>query len=263
MKQIIFSDIKSIMRSKRFWIVAGIFIISAIINLVEMVLGGWEESAGMFGLFIYGNIYTGLVGFLSPFIPAFLLVPLFFGDMKMSAFKAQSLSLKKYIATRSISACIVSGSVFIVSYLIVFLGCVIVDPSIQMIEFQAFGLFEKAYYTSVPLYMLLFILYSAFFGALYGLLSMGIGMATKSTTMAMIIPGIIYSLASVVTAFFSNTVYTYAYIMRYEILIGMPLFNRIFGSSVILLIAVVMTIIGYFRLKKEVPLDNGITNMEA
>ena len=252
MTQVFIDDIKTVFRSKRFWIASGIIVVSTIVILISSAISYQEEMGGAFGLFIMGNVRgNAIMSYLAPYIPALVMSSLIIDKSKTENHKAIRISLKKFITARCVSSFMIGASVFIVSFLVIMIGCFIVDPTIRTLDYKPFGLFAEAYYASVPMYILLFILYTAIFGALYALFSMGISLHTKNNSMKMVLPGIIYHCVVFIMPFFFNTPYYYSPVLRYEFgSLEMPFHNRVFGIFSILLASLILIVIGYIRIKK-------------
>lgn len=202
-----------------------------------------------------------MIYFLAPFIPAFIFAPLFMGDIKSGAYKAVSIKtgLKKYLAARSVSSLIVGSGIFIVSMLIILAGCYFCDPAVRDIEYAPMGLFQGVYYSSPFLYIVLYILYTALCGALFCFFSVGIGIASNSSSMALALPGIVSSCSYLIWVLLDNPVLSWMQILLPYLVfafdIGTPLPNRIAKLCFILLTSLILVAAGYCKLKKESCVD--------
>ena len=261
MGKIILSDIKRALRSGRFWVSAGLIVLFTVINLFTSGAYG-HKRVGWIGLFIFGNIIGNpLMFFLAPFIPAFIFAPLFMGDIKSGAYKAVSIKtgLKKYLAARSVSSLIIGSGIFIFSFLIILAGCFFYDPTVQDIEYTPIGLFQGVYYTSALLYIISFILYKALCGALFCFLSVGIGLASNSQSMALVLPGIISPCSFLLWDLLNNPALSWMQILLpyliWEFNIGMQPLNRIAKLCFILFASLALVAAGYCKLKKESRVD--------
>ncbi len=266
MKAIIFNDIKRTLRSKRFWICAGLIVISAILNFITEFLFSRNKPKGALELFIVGNIMGNpIMNMIAPFIPAFIIGPAVTGDLKSGDFKEQmkKFGAKRYLAARSLSSFIAGGGVFIISFMVVLAGCFFYHPAVQEIRYVLLGLFKEIYYASVPLYILLFILYSALFGAVFSFFSFGIGLAARNEMSAMALPGIIYHGAMIVWPLFNNSLVSWLNILlpqfAYEFNVYSVSFEpeteKAIKLGVILLVSAALVITSFGRLKKDGPME--------
>ncbi len=258
MKKIIGSDIKKMLRSKNLWIAVGALIICSLLNLVQTLQIDNSERFGGLGLFIYSQYSNHLINTLAPFIPAFVLVPLIAADLKSADFMtAQEISPGKYLAAKSLSSAIVGSGVFIAAFLVTLIGFFIYDPTVQTINYEPTGLFSDVYYSSPLLYIGLFIVYSAFYGAVYGFFGFAVGLSSRSVSMAMVLPGLIYHYASLIWYFFEGTplsfismllpnlTYVFAGIQSPTLYI-----DKALQLGVILLTGITLVISGYWKLDK-------------
>jgi len=265
MKAIIFNDIKRTLRSKRFWICAGLIVISAILNFITEFLFNRNKPKGALELFVVGNILGNpMMNMIAPFIPAFIIGPTVAGDLITDDFKEQikKFGAKRYLTARSISSFISGGGVFIISFLIVLAGCFFYNPAVQEIRYAPLGMFKEIYYTSVPSYIFLFILYSALFGAVFSFFSFGIGLAARNETLAMALPGIIYHGAMIVWPLFNNPLVSWLNILLPQFAYDFNLYSAPLGPEtdkaiklgVIFIVSAALVITAYGRLKKDGPI---------
>lgn len=258
MGTIIKDDMKNIFGSIRFWSAAAIIVICTVINLLSAV--NYSKPVGAAGLFIYGNIIGNpMMYFLAPFIPAFIFGPLALGDINKGINKdmQEMTSLKKHLAARSISSFVAGAGIFIISFIIILGGCFIVDPAIRPIDFEPSGLFSEVYYDSSLLYILSFILYTAVFGGIFSFLSFGVGLATKSLSMAMTLPGIIYHGSIMLWYLADNPVLSWIHRLlpsyTYVIMVSEtpdPWVDKAVKLAAVLVASSVLAIVGYSRIKK-------------
>ena len=252
MKQIIFFDIRKAYRSVRFWIAAGAIILSAIINLSQVQWYDPSVKFGVFGLFIYGNIdYNPLMSYIAPFIPAL-------ASSRINVLPTENISerndFKNHVLGHSISSMIVGGSVFLFSFLIIFLGCFVIDPS-PVTTFEPFGLFKEVFYISMPVYILLFVVHSTIFGAIYALFGTGITLITKSNAMGLVMPGVIYHSIYYIGTFFSQTFLSWITILFPVIPfnfggLDVPLWKNSLDLGLSLIASITISVIGYSKIKK-------------
>lgn len=201
MKQIIYRDIKKMVCSLRFWAMIGIVVVTTIISRFPFSI---NTSLGVFDLFIQKNIVdNSIMRFLAPFIPALAFGPIILDDLQNKTFK--KVSLKKYVMGKAVFSVIAGGGVFLLSFLIILGICFICSPLDVMSNYTPMGLFKSVYYYSVPLYILLFILHSMLFGMEYTLFGMGIELTSHDSSMALVLPGIVYNCARLLGTFFYNT----------------------------------------------------------
>ncbi len=266
MGKIIISDIKRALSSKRFWISAGLIIICTAINLLASSAYDLNKRVGWIGLFIFGNIIGNpMIYLLEPFIPAFIFAPLFMEDIKSGAYKdvSKKTGLKKYLAARSVSSLIAGSGIFIISLLIILAGCFFCDPTVQTIEYMPIGLFKEVYYSSALLYIILFILYTALCGALFCFLSFGIGLASNSSSMSLVLPGIIGSCSYLMLNLFNNPVLSWMQVLLpylvYAFDVGTPPLNRMAKLCFILFASLILVAAGYHKLKKESRVNTAAT----
>ena len=255
MTHMIIGDLKAVLRSKRLWIAVGLFVFSAAVNIIEQyTLAGFNLKGGL-DFFAFGNMnYVTVLRYMAPFIPAFVLSPLYTDDFNAVRDSSRTTSLRKMIAARSLSSAIIGGGIFIFSYLIILIVCFVIDPSLNAIYFEPWGLFADIYYSNAPLFVLMFFLYTALFGALYGLFSTAVWLLSKNYWMAMALPGIYYYCGRFLWPFFDNPLLSWAkflpgYAFDFESLV--TLWRRATEQGAVLLIAVILIVISYFRLKKE------------
>ncbi len=255
MKQIISSDMKTVLRSKRLWIALGLFIFSTAVNIIEQFTQFGLHLKGGLDFFAFGNMYfVSVLRYMAPFIPAFVLSPLYTDNIKTASVSFNATNLKKVIPARSLSSAIIGGGIFIVSHLIILAVCFVIDPSLSAGYFEPWGLFANINSTNAPLFVLMFFGYTALFGALYGLLSTGVWLFTKNYWMAMALPGIYYYCGRFLWMFFDNPFLSWAKFLpgyAYDFESSVTLWRRGTEFGAVLLIAVILIVISYFRLKKE------------
>ena len=266
MRHIISSDMKAVLRSKRLWITVAFFVFSAIVNIIEQfTLAGYKLRGGL-DFFAFGNMnYVTVLRYMAPFIPAFVLSPLYTDDIKTVRGSFKATNLKKVTVARSLSAAIIGGGIFIVSHLIILIICFVIDPSFSAGYYEPGGLFANTYSTNAPLFVLMFFGYTALFGMLYGLFSTGVWLLTKNYWMAMALPGIYYYCGRYLWMFFDNPLLSWAKFLpgsAYDFESLVPLWRRGTELGAVLLIALVLIFIGYFKLKKEPSIPEAISETE-
>lgn len=261
MRQIIYNNLKKIFCSWGFWISVGIIVISTIINVLTLFgISNVDKSMGALSLFILGNTQGNpMMAYISPFIPALAFTPVIIKDLQSND-QVVGRDLKKNISGHAISSAIAGGAVFITAFLIILIGCFIYNPSNNMGSYSPLGLFKETYYSSVILYIVLFILHSVIFGAIFALFSMGIALVTKGSTMAMVFPGIVYNCMQVVAAFFRSTIISPVSLvipyLPYEFgSIDAPLWKNLSGLGIYLIASVILIIYGYIKLKKPITIS--------
>lgn len=257
MKEIIFRDIKSMKSSFRFWAAVGIIVVSTIINILSNMWGQGKISVG--DLFIIGNISSNpIMCFFAAFIPAIAFGPVVIDDIKSGAYDTTThkIGLKKYIGGRIVSSVIAGCSVFLIAFLIILAGCFLFGSQSTYSSYSPLGLFKDVYYFSVNMYILLFILHSMLFGAVYALLGMGIAITTRSDSMSLVLPGIIYNCSNLVGMIFENTpiniVDKIIPVLTYEFgSLDTPLWRNMLDLGEILVISIILILIGYRRLERS------------
>lgn len=260
MKAIIFSDVRAIIHSKRFWIAVGLILMSSLINSMSTFLFEEDVPGGYIGIFLYGNIRGNpMMNFLAPFIPAFVFGPLAVAAMDTDLELRQKAGIKKNLAAHSVSSVLTGAGVFIIAYAIVLVGCFIFDPTIQETKYIATGLFADVYNTSIPMYIVLYILYSSLFGAVYSFFSLGIGLATRSHSMAMVLPGLIYYASYILWGFVDNPFLSWVNLLlpsfTYEFNVvkdASPILGKVAGLGCVILASVVMVVVAHKKLKRAV-----------
>ena len=163
-------------------------------------------------------------------------------------------SLKKTIIARSLSSAIIGGGIFIMAHLVILVVCFVIDPSISATYYETWGIYSHIYYTSAPLFVFLFFVYTALFGALFGLFSTGAALISKSYWMAMALPGIYYYCGRFLWMFFDNPLLSWAKFLpglSFDFESTVPLWRRGTELGAVLLVALMLIVIGYFRLKRE------------
>lgn len=240
--------------SCRFWSASGIILICALVWGLTTI----QEKVGALGIFIMSNIRSnGLMCFLAPFIPPLAFSPVKSDDMRTETLKMmiKENSLKKYFLSKSISSMIAGSGVFLSAFLIILAGCFIINSSNAVGSYNPIGLFKEIYYSSPLLYIILFILHTMLFGALYAMFGMGTAIITKSDAMALVFPGIMYNCAQLVGMIFDQTIiYKIGYLfpfLTYEFgSIGMPLWRKLLDLSLVLIASILLIVIGYIKIKK-------------
>ena len=259
MRAIIFSDLKAIMLSKRFWIAVGLIVASSLFSTITMLFFNQDVPSGFLEIFIYGNIMgVPMMNFLAPFIPAFVFGPLVVGHMQTDAGRElwHKTGIKKSLAAHSVSSAITGAGIFIVANAIVLAGCYIYDPAISGIDYMASGIFAEVFSASVPMYIVLYVLHGAFFGAVYAFFSMGIGLATKSYSMAMVLPGIIYRVSRSMWVFLDNPILSWGNILFSSVYSfesaypASPILGKVAGFGCVILASVVLVIVAYRKMKR-------------
>ena len=260
MKAIILSDLKAVILSKRFWIAVGLIVISSAFTSITTFLFEYDVPSGFLEIFIFATIGgVPMMNFLAPFIPAIVFGPLIVDNMQTDAGKKlwQKTGIKKSLAAHSVSSAITGAGIFMVAHVIVMACCFVYDPTISEIEHIASGIFAEVFSASVPMYIVLFILYVSFFGAVYAFFSMGIGLATKSYSMAMVLPGIIYHASSAMWVFLDSPILSWVNILLPGTSYGFesdypaaPILDKVAGFGCIILAAAVLVIAAYKRMKR-------------
>ncbi len=259
MKKLIGSDMKKVLRSLNFWIAVGAVIVCSVLNLIQALQLDGSKCFGGLGLFIYSQYSNHLINTLVPFIPAFVFMPLMAEDTRTAGFMiAREISTKKYLAARSLTSAIAGGSVFIVAFLMLLIGFFLFDPTVQAINYEPTGLFSDVYFSSPLLYAGLFIVYSALFGAVYGFFGFAIGLSSRSVSMAVVLPGLVYHYASLIWYYFEGTPLSFISLLLPNLTyvfagIQSPTlyFDKAIQLGVIVLIGVTLLITGYWKLQKE------------
>ena len=260
MKAIIISDLKAVILSKRFWIAVGLIVVSSLFNTMSIFLFDQDVPSGFLEIFIYGNIMgVPMMNFLAPFIPAFVFGPLIVGHMQTDAGRElwHKTGIKKSLAAHSVSSAITGAGIFIVANAIVLAGCYIYDPTISEVDYIAAGLFAEVFSASVPMYIVLYVLHGAFFGAVYAFFSMGIGLATKSYSMAMVLPGVIYQASLMIWVFLDNPILSWielllpSFSFDFEsVKSAFPILGKVAGFGCVILASAVLVIAAYRKMKR-------------
>jgi len=258
MKSAIIKDVKTVMQTRRLWIAVGLIIVCSVINTISMFAFEYDVPKGFLGIFIYADVRgNSMMNFLAPFIPAFVIGPLAVNNMKFDMERREKTEAKIKMIACSISSVITGIGIFIVANVIFLAGCYFFDPTIQETKYIAAGLFSEVYKTNMPMYVVLFILYSSLFGAVYSLFSMSIGIMTRSQSMAMVLPGLIYQASYMMWVFVDNPILSWLNVFlpsfTYEFTAvkgDSPMLTKAAGLGCVVLASIVMLIIAYRRLKR-------------
>lgn len=215
-----------------------------------------SEKFGAYGLFIFGCIqYNPLMSYLVPFVPAIAFSTISILPFKSAVKPNKKVYFKKYIFSHSISAMISGGGIFLFSFLIILAGCFVFDPSIAITYYEPLGLFKDVYFTSVPIYILLFVFHSVLFGAIYALFGVGITLTTKSNAIGLVFPGVLYHVIYYIGIIFSQTIISGITIV-FPVLpfnfggLDVPLWKNSIDMGLIIIVSVIMIITGYIKLIK-------------
>lgn len=266
MKTIIFNDLNKILKSRRFWLTIVIIIASSILNIFKTP--GFDHSQKINGsnLFIFGNIQSSpIMTFIAPFLPALALNPLINDDLSNSSHLhiLKRKNLQKYLSGRAVSLMIAGGGIFIIAFVIILLGCLVFGSSDNIPIYRPLGLFKEVYYSSELLYIILFILHAALFGAIYAFFGMGIALITRSESMALVFPGIFYHCVRFVAMIFDKTIISWIGILfptlTYEFgSLDAPLWGNVLDMGIMLVLSVILITIGYKKLIKGINTKNSV-----
>lgn len=248
---LVINNLKKIITSFRFWVSVGVIVLSTIIILTTY--GPSSASAGGVNLFILGNIQSNpIMTFVAPFIPAYIIIPIIFNGLCNNGLYHDS---GKKLSKHVISCTIAGGLVFLLAFLIILVGCFIYNPSDGTIDYYPLGLFKETYYYSNTLYVALFILHSAIFGAIFTLFSVGIALTSKNKSMALVLPGIIYNCSHLVAGLIGKTIISsisaIVPYLTYEFgSLDLPLWKNLSDFCIYFFLSIALTFYGYLKLKK-------------
>ncbi len=141
---------------------------------------GTQMNIGTINMFLYSAVYS------NPFLS--LVLPFLIGIISTSLAKLDDAN-KKYIFVLRKSVLCTAAIVFC-TYFLVFLLCLIIDPSASVKpNYFRGGLFIQIYDISRIAYCFVFMFYMAFLALIYAGLSCGVALLARSTYLGMVLPG--------------------------------------------------------------------------
>ena len=212
-KRTILLDLKRVFFSWQFYLAISIIVLGSIItynrNLLVRNLDQFH-NVGTLNTFIYSNIVANnIVNLLAPVIAGLVFSTTIIDDMKtgMYGMLASRTGPVKYIRSKIISSVICGGGVFLISYLLIFILIVIIDPTASVrTEFYRNGLFGLIYDRSMLLYCFAYIGYTFIFGAVFSLVCLGVAMITKNKYMAVGLPFFLYYISEYAMNLFTKNI---------------------------------------------------------
>ncbi len=258
MKKIFFENMKRALKSKEYWFGFFIIIIScvttAIYNLSPTGIF-YDKKIGSSEFFISAIMYSNtLLNMSAPVLAIFVCInrnSIFLKNEEQT----NLIWIKNEIKAHFLTNITIGSSVFILSYLIIYLaGLIIFSFSSGSIPPQM-GLFKQIYESSPSGYVFLFILYSGICGALYSFFGTSIKIAfSKSINFVMFITLLLYTCFDRLALlfpigdllFFISPFYTFQ-ITTYDILLS----KRCVGIAFILALSVILILISRSKGKKQ------------
>jgi hypothetical protein len=256
------NDLKRAFASPLIWISSIFLIAGAIINLIRnLELLTPLDSPGALNLFIYGPIMYagGVVGVITPIIAVIPFSTSLCDDLNSGFIKHQLMRMRssKYIWQRICSTAFSGGMVFVVAFVLYFLGAFIADPTPSVRMNNSMGAFTYLYYDSLLIYCVVYILTTFVVGASYSLLGLGIGTVYRKKFAVYVVPAFLYhvnfligwlfpkSIRGIVFNFIPFELFDY-----HNVVCSIPVFYLRLVS--IGIIGIALTIIGYrkFRVGK-------------
>lgn len=175
-----------------------VIILSGIITLKRnFILHNLQSltQIGALNLFIYSNIVeNGYMSILAPILPVFSTSSLIFDDIRNGFYRnlANIKNSLRYFLSGIVSSSLMGGSLYVVTYLIMMLFYIIVDPRPSpFIEFRS-GVFWEIYMESMLKYVFVFLINSFIFGTAYSFLGCGLMLIMKNKYTAIGIVMLLY-----------------------------------------------------------------------
>lgn len=255
MKQKFYKEIINALKSREYWFGFSIIVVSCAITAFynlspngvfgDLRIGGCEFfiAASM-----YGNI---LLRISAPVIAVFVCMD------RNSLFKKdketiQELWKNKKMKFHLLINVIIGGSVFLFSYILIFIfGIILFSVSTGTMQ-PEYGLFRQLYQETPAGYILLYILHSFICGALYALFGASIKIITiKPTCLVLFIPLVFYSCAARLGwlfPFLNGVISFVAPLFTFDITVyDISPTRRIAELSAVLIISIILIIISYYR----------------
>lgn len=247
-KRVLFFDLQRVILSWQFYLGIGIIIFAAIITYSRnYTLRNlcYLDSVGTLNTFIYSNIVSNnIIILLAPVIAALGYSTTIIEDMKTGVYKQIALRTTPmiYIKSKVISSIVWGGGIFLISYIIIFIGISILDPATSVrTVYNRDSLFGLIYDHSMFLYCIAFIGYAFIFGSIYSLISLGIAMITNNKYMAITLPFFVYYISEYVIMILpvnmSNIISYFLPTSTFDILTLTPVYS-IFQLTFALFIAI-------------------------
>ena len=140
---------------------------------------GAQVNIGTINMFLYSAVYS------NPFLS--LVLPFLIGIISTSLIKLDDAN-KKYFVLRKSVLC--TAVIVFCAYFLVFLLCLIIDPSASVKpNYFRGGLFIQIYDISRIAYCFVFMFYMAFLTLIYAGLSCGVALLARSMYLGMVLPG--------------------------------------------------------------------------
>lgn len=253
MKGTYIQQIKRAFRSPQFWFAFALIIVSSAWNAVYHLdkYGVLYKTEIGTAEFFYACVMLGntLFQISVPVIPIFVSMYTFGMDSK--------ISVNGHISKRIFAAITVSISVFILSFLLIAIIGVIFFPSSTGDILEIGGPFSDSYYKNPFSIIPITIIYSSIFAAIYSLFGLGIGMnLKKNKVLAFIIPLSYYFCFRYIMILLPNSLKGVSYwLVPLDTfnLVGstVPLSKKIVEMLIVLLVASILILIAFIRLRKR------------
>lgn len=257
MNKIFFENVRRALKSKEYWfgflIIITSCVITSIYNLSPTGIFSGKKIGGS-EFFISAIMYSNTLLYMSaPVLAIFVCV----NQNSIFLKSREQINLiwgKNEIKAHFLTNITIGSSVFILSYLVIYLaGLIIYSFSTGSMQPQI-GLFKQIYESSPPGYVFLFILYSGICGALYSLFGTSLKIALyKSVNYVMFITLVFYTCFDRLGLLFpfGNLLYFISPFYTFQITTyDISLLKRCVGIAFILVLSVILIIISRSKGRK-------------
>ena len=255
------NNIKNSFKSKEYWFGFSLIVISCVVtsiyNLAPTGIFG-DYNIGSSEFFIAGTMYSNtLLQISAPIISIFVCMnrnSLFMNDKEDINRVWRCKEMRAHI----LSITIIGGSIFLLSFLFIFLlGVTIFPPSTGSMQ-PYYGLFKEIYSTSPISYVFVYIAHSFICGAVFSLFGISIKLLTvKPNNLALFIPLIYYACFERIGALFpiKDLVFFVAPLFTFDIsLFDISLVKRGVEIFFVLATSLVLIISSYWKNVKKIKL---------
>ena len=256
MRNMLLRDMKRGFCSIAYWlcvfslIVMGVISLKVNLNYYPLVL-----DAGGLTIFLHATALS-LGGIFNAIAPIACIIPFslsYLDDMQTANVQYQLTRMKprKYFVTRIISSSVVSGSVFLSTYVIMILLAVIYSPVPSFrIDISPLVIFRTVYDRSLWGFIAVYALNSFLFGCTYSLLAVGISAVSSNRFLAIGLPAVFYHVSILIAWLFpKNMVYDIVHWLPYESFsLQTNSVNRLISAHItILLVGLSLYLYGVWR----------------
>lgn len=254
MYQLIKTDIKFALKSKKIYITMILIVIVAITNLISNTYMGDKLSLkGTFNSFLYSTLFGfNFLGYLLPFFSTMfyswsLYKEMEYGFCKVSLTKIKSTS---YLWSKLISIVLITSMMVAISFIIVFSLVYMLDPNISYrVEYvHPNSAFSAIYNKSLLQYTAIVILNYIIFSTTYAVLGCGLTIISKNYIVGSFVPSLFY----IISTWFYGSIYgldilPFATLALSNITIG----DLLYDHALVFLTGLVMILIGFRKWKNE------------